>query len=331
VEVLRDSDPCPALPAGSIVTIGAYDGIHVGHQAIIGEVLGRATRQGCASVVVTFDRHPARVVRPDSAPRQLTDLEQKLDLLAATGVDYTMVVHFDQRRSGEPAEEFVSEMLVGCLRARCVVVGHDFHFGHGRRGNVALLSDMGGRLGFDVIGMHLVSDAGDHEVVSSTRIRSLLEKGRVEEAAFLLGRPHEVRGTVVPGDRRARDLGFPTANVAVAEEILLPADGIYAGWYQRPDGSRLPAAISLGRRPTFYPEGAPLLLEAHILDFAGDLYNEEARVSFVARIRDEERFDTVEELVDQVGRDLAEVRKRLGGQAPGASLSRAREDPAGSV
>ena len=336
MEVIWDSDPCPALPGGAIVTIGAYDGVHVGHQAIIGEVLARASRQGCAAVVVTFDHHPARVVRPESAPRQLTDLAQKLDLLAGTGVDYTMVVHFDDQRAAEPAEEFVSEMLVDCLRARCIVVGHDFHFGHGRRGNVALLSEMGRSLGFDVIGMHLVADAGEHEIVSSTRIRTLLEEGRVAEAAGLLGRPHEVRGTVGRGDARARELGFPTANVAVPEEILLPADGIYAGWYRRPDGSRLPAAISLGRRPTFYPEGAPLLLEAHILDFAGELYGEEARVSFVARIRDEERFDSTADLVAQVGRDLSEVRTRLGGppsrdQASRDQVSRGREEPGGSA
>ena len=313
MQVLADSDPCPELPAGSIVTIGAYDGVHVGHRAVVSEVKARAAAQGCASVVVTFDRHPAQVVRPDNAPLQLTDLAQKLDLLAATGVDYTVVVHFDQERAQESAQHFVSETLVGCLRARCVVVGHDFHFGHKRAGNVALLSRMGSRLGFDVLGMRLVADGSGRPPVSSTRIRTLLGQGMVEEAAHLLGRPHEVRGTVEEGDGRARTLGYPTANVVVPPEILLPADGIYAGWYGRPDGSVMPAAISLGRRPTFYPDGGPRLLEAYVLDFAGSLYGELARVRFVARIRDEERFDSAEALVARMARDVEEVRGRLSG------------------
>lgn len=328
MEILVDSGPPPDLPAGSIVTIGAYDGVHIGHRAVISEVRSRAAAQGCASVVVTFDRHPAYVVRPESAPRQLTDLEQKLELLAATGVDYTLVIHFDERRAEEAAEDFVTEVLVDFLRARCVVVGHDFHFGHGRRGNVALLSEMGSSLGFDVFGMHLVADttaagaggadgglgSGRSAPVSSTRIRELLVAGQVRQAASLLGRPHEVRGRVERGDLRGgADLGFPTANVAVPPEILLPADGIYAGWYRRPDGSTLPTAISLGFRPTFYPEGAPRLLEAYILDFRGDLYGEEARVCFVDRLRGEVRFDSVDALVEQINTDIADVRSLLGG------------------
>ncbi|HZU72126.1 MAG TPA: bifunctional riboflavin kinase/FAD synthetase [Acidimicrobiales bacterium] len=312
MEVLSDGEPCPQLGRGSVITIGAYDGVHLGHRAIIAEVRNRARAQGAASVVVTFDRHPARVVRPESAPLQLTDLDQKLELLAMTGVDYTMVVRFDQVRAAESAEDFVSELLVGCLNARGVVVGHDFHFGRGRGGNVALLSDMGRRLGFDVVGLRLVSDPEAAEVVSSTRIRGLLGAGAVEEAARLLGRPHEVRGVVEKGDGRAGpELGFPTANVAVPADIQLPADGIYAGWYRRPEGSVLPAALSLGLRPTFYPEGGPRLLEAHLLDFSGRLYGEVARVSFSHRLRDEEHFDTAEALVDQMARDVAAVRELI--------------------
>ena len=313
MEVLGDAGPRPELPAGSIVTIGAYDGVHLGHQAVISEVRGRARAHECASVVVTFDRHPAYVVRPDTAPLQLTDLDQKLELLEATGVDYTLVIHFDEHRAAESAEDFVTEVLFGMLRARCVVVGHDFHFGQGRTGNVALLSQMGRRLGFDVIGMHLVGDPSGEGPVSSTRIRELLQAGSVREAAALLGRPHEVRGPVERGDGRARSLGFPTANVAVPPEILLPADGIYAGWYRRPDGSTLPAAISLGLRPTFYPEGGPRLLEANVLDFNGDLYGEGARVRFADRIRDEVRFESSEALVEQMHRDIEDVRRVLGG------------------
>jgi riboflavin kinase/FMN adenylyltransferase len=311
MQVITDMSQCPVLPSGSVVTIGAYDGVHLGHQALIAEVRQRAASQGCASVVVTFDRHPASVVRPESAPLLLTDLDQKLELLDATGIEYTVVVHFDEARASESAEDFVLEVLVGCLKARSVVVGHDFHFGYGRRGTVLLLTEMGSRYGFDVLGKRLVDDEEAHQVVSSTRIRAELSAGRVEEAARLLGRHHEVRGVVDKGDGRAGSLlGYPTANLAIPPDILLPADGIYAGSYLRPDGSAVPAAISLGRRPTFYPDGGPRLLEAHLLDFAGDLYGEPGRVRFVARIRDEEHFESVEALVARMGVDV-EVTRRL--------------------
>jgi riboflavin kinase/FMN adenylyltransferase len=310
MQVLRDVGSCPRPPHGTVVTIGAYDGVHRGHQAVIGQVRHLAGDRGSETAVVTFDRHPASVVRPDSAPKLLTDLDQKLELLQATGVDYALVVHFDEARSKEPAEVFVTDILVGCLNAKAVVVGADFHFGHLRRGNVVLLRAMGRELGFDVLGIDLVGLDGAPAVserpVSSTAIREALRDGVVADAATMLGRPHEVRGVVVDGDKRARDLGYPTANVAVPDEICLPADGIYAGWYLRPDGRRLPTAISLGRRPTFYEVAATSLLEAHVLDgFAGDLYGEPARVQFVERIRDELKFDSVDALVDQMGRDVA--------------------------
>ena len=308
MEVLADLTTCPRPGRGTVVTIGAYDGVHLGHRALIGEVRQRADQLGCATAVVTFDRHPATVVRPESAPKLLTGLEQKLELLAETGVDYTLVVHFDEERSRESAEDFVHEVLVGCLNARAVVVGHDFHFGHDRRGNVALLTEMGGALGFDVLGLRLVGDATPY---SSTRIRSLLAEGDVEGAAALLGRPHEVRGTVSRGDARGRELGFPTANVEVPNEVLLPADGIYAGWYVHPDGTRHMTAISLGRRPTFYEHADSSLLEAYLLDFTGDLYGEAPAVQFVARLRGEERFDSVEALVEQIEVDVEATRATL--------------------
>jgi riboflavin kinase/FMN adenylyltransferase len=310
MEVLRDILGCPRPERGTVVTIGAYDGVHLGHRALIAEVRQRAERLGCATGVVTFDRHPAMVVRPDSAPKLLTDLEQKLELLADTGVDYTLVVRFDLERSRESAEGFVAAVLVGCLNAKAVVVGHDFHFGHGRRGNVALLTAMGGELGFDVLGLRLVGDGA--AAYSSTRIRALLQRGEVAQAAVLLGRPHEVRGRVSRGDARGRDLGFPTANVEVPDEILLPADGIYAGWYRRPDGSRHMAALSLGRRPTFYEHADSSLLEAFLLDFEDDLYGEPAAVQFVARLRGEERFDSVDALVAQMRGDVEAARRALG-------------------
>jgi|SRR5579875_131459 len=311
MEVVVGPEHCTPPPSGSAVTIGAYDGVHLGHRYVIDRLRHAAASRGLASVVVTFDRHPATVVRPESAPPLLTDLEQKLELLAATGVDRTLVVPFDEARANETAEDFVAEVLVGALRARLVVVGQDFHFGHGRKGNVALLEDLGRTQGFAVDGLVLEADAAG-EPVSSTRIRHLLAAGDVEGATRLLGRHHQVRGVVVHGDGRgAALLGVPTANVEVPTGIALPGAGIYACWYERPDGSRHPAAVSLGRRPTFYRQGE-LLLEAHLLDADGDLYGERARVSFVARLRDERRFDSVEALAAQMARDIDAVRAVLG-------------------
>ncbi len=317
MEVLRDQSACSRPPEGTAVTIGAYDGVHLGHRAVIAEVRRRAAEDGLRSAVVTFDRHPASVVRPESAPRLLTDLEQKIELLAETGVDYCLVITFDEARSQESAEDFVHEVLLDCLNARVVVVGEDFHFGHGRAGNVPLLRKIGAEAGFAVDGLQLVgtdgSPAGDHAQVSSTRIRHLLAEGRVDEANALLGRQYELRGVVVRGDGRGGpELGFPTANVSVPGDILLPADGIYAGWYERPSGEVHPAAIYIGRRPTFYVEAHASLVEPHLLDFDGDLYGEHAKVRFEAHIRGDLKFDSVEALVEQMRRDKGDARRILG-------------------
>ena len=293
-----------------MITIGVYDGVHLGHRALLTETCAVGERLGLASSVLTFDRHPAQLVSPEKAPCLLTDLAQKVELLESTDVDGVEVLAFDEERRRESAEDFVREILVKRLGARAVVVGRDFHFGHGRRGNVELLTEMGASLGFEVHGLHLVAGP-DGEVVSSTRIRALLAEGDVATAARLLGRDHEVRGTVIRGDGRARDLGAPTANVEVAPELCLPAEAIYAGWYERPDGKAHPAAISLGRRPTFYgPDGA-LVLEAHLLDFAGDLYDEPARVRFSHRLRGQEHYSDVDELRRQMAADLVDARQAL--------------------
>lgn len=316
VQVIHGVGPCPTPLQPSAVTIGAYDGVHLGHRAVIDEVRALAQAQGLQTVVVTFDKHPAMVVRPESAPRLLCDLDQKLELLAAAGVDATYVVHFDEERAKETAEEFVNEVLVGCLTAREVVVGEDFHFGHRRGGNVALLQRMGAELGFEVQGLALVGvdgvPADGEQTVSSTAIRALLDGGDVAGAAAMLGRPHEVRGTVEHGDKRGRELGFPTANLQIPAEIQLPGDGIYAGWFERADGSTFATAMSLGHRPTFYerPTGAPLL-ECHLIDFAGDLYGEAVRVRFVERLRGEVKFDGVEPLIAQMRADVEQTRSLL--------------------
>jgi len=307
MQLVTDPATFVAPSAGTAVTIGAYDGVHRGHQFVIGHLRRLAADGGLDSVVLTFDRHPAAVVRPESAPKLLTDLEQKLEVLASTGVDHTVVLHFDEARSQEEPEDFVREILVDALQARVVVVGEDFHFGRRRRGNVELLRAMGGSLGFEVAHVPLLPGT------SSTAVRLLLEAGDVAGAAELLGRPHEVRGVVEKGDERGRELGYPTANVAVLADILLPAPGIYAGWY----GGDHAAAVSVGHRPTFHDGGAPVVLEAYLLDFSGDLYGQQARVSFVRRLRDEERYDSVEELTRQMALDVEATRTALGSVTAG--------------
>lgn len=319
MDVLGEDGP-PLTPGlRCAVTIGAYDGVHRGHQALLARTREAAARVGAASAVVTFDRHPAQTVRPSSAPRLLCDLEQRLDLLAASGLDIALVVRFDHAASQEPPGAFVRRVLGARLRACAVVVGADFHFGHDRAGDVGVLAAMGRELGFEVQGIEPVcaGPAGPAHVgqlpISSTRIRALVARGAVDEAAGLLGHPEELRGTVVRGDGRGGPvLGYPTANVAVEPELLLPADGVYAGWYLRPSGSAHMAAISVGRRPTFLDAAAPTL-EAYLLDFDGQLYGERARVQLVARIRPEERFDTVEELMAAMGRDVSRARALLDG------------------
>jgi len=312
VEVVEGPEHATPAGSGAAVTIGAYDGVHLGHRHLLRVLQDEARARGLSTEVVTFDRHPATVVRPQSAPLVLTDLDQKLELLASTGVDRTVVVPFDEVRARESAEDFVREVLVDALGARLVVVGEDFHFGHRRRGNVALLSAMGARHGFDVIGLALEEDAS-HRAVSSTRIRELLAGGDVSAAAELLGHPHQVRGRVVHGDGRGgAELGFPTANVSLPDGLALPGEGIYACWYERAQGSVHAGAASLGRRPTFHDNVEAPLLEVFVLDFEGDLYDEAARVSFVSRLREERRFDSPEDLVKQMTVDVAAARSALG-------------------
>ena len=227
-------------------------------------------------------------------------------------------------------------MLVGCLNARAVVVGHDFHFGRNREGDVPLLQRMGARMGFDVTGIRLVGSSGAgrrrpgqrcswhsrghgdaaEAPISSTRIRRLIAEGDVLGAAALLGRWYELRGVVGHGEKRGRELGFPTANLEVGKEMQLCADGVYAGWYLRPDGTRHQTAISVGRQPTFYASRPYSLVEAHLLDFQGDLYDEVGTVELVARLRGQERFGSVEALVDQMSSDVAQTRRTLATPSP---------------
>ena len=295
-----------------VVTIGAYDGVHLGHRMVIGQVRARATELGAASVVVTFDRHPASVVRPESAPKLLTDAQQKLELLASTGVDATLVVPFDAAQSNEAPTDFVRRVLVDALAVRGVIVGEDFHFGHKRGGNVQLLREMALQHDYEVLPVRLIARAdGVDEPVSSTAIRRTLAGGDVRRAAEMLGRDHEVRGVVGPGDQRGRTIGFPTANVQVDASMCLPADGVYAALVTLSDGTCRAAAVNLGRRPTFHEHADHSLLEAHLLDFSGDLYGQHLRVAFHAFLRGERKFSGIDELKAQLALDIEHARAAL--------------------
>ena len=279
------------------VAIGTFDGVHRGHQRVI----GAAVDSGLVPTVVTFDPHPR--IALGYGVELLTTLERRLELIAGLGVADTLVVHFDHALQQREAEDFARDVLGG-IGAEIVVAGETFRFGHRRRGDLELLQG----LGFDARAVPFL------EGVSSTEIRRLLQEGDVAAAAELLGRATEVEGTVVVGDERGGTLGFPTANLAVADDIALPADGVYAGHYRRPDGGVHRAAINVGRRPTFYEPGtAPVLVEAYLLHFDGDLYGEPSRVSFAHRLRDEQRFDSVEDLIAQMHQDVAEAERMLAG------------------
>lgn len=311
VEIIRNADATSDASSHAL-TIGAYDGVHRGHQAVIRQTQQIASRLGTRTAVVTFDPHPAQVLRPESAPQLLTGLDHKLELLEATGVDAVMVVPFDEARATESPEDFVTRFLVDGLGAKAVVVGQDFRFGRERAGNVDVLRTLGETNGFEVHGVDLLPRPdGKVESISSTAIRRALDGGEISTASRLLGRNHELRGPVVEGDQRGRTIGFPTANVAVERQMKMPADAVYAAWYYRPDGTRHPAAVNIGKRPTFYQDAEHSLVEAHLIGFEGDLYGEPARVQFVELIRSEQRFDGIDALKAQLERDVAHAAEVL--------------------
>jgi riboflavin kinase/FMN adenylyltransferase len=291
-----------------VVTIGVFDGVHRGHQQIIGHTVERARQAGLASVVVTFDPHPSEVVRPGSHPAMLTEFTRKAELIEALGVDVLCLIPFTVDFSRLSAETFVHDVLVEHLHASAVVVGENFRFGHKAAGDVGLLTRLGRTFGFTVEGAPLVStDATD---LSSTYIRSCVDAGDVVAAAAALGRPHRLEGIVVRGDRRGREIGFPTANLSLAPHVAVPADGVYAAWLaRRGNGGSERAAVSIGSNPTF--SGRERRVEAYILDFDGDLYGERLALDFAVRLREQRTYDGIGPLVDQIEKDVAETRTVL--------------------
>lgn len=305
-----------SVPGGwgrSVVTIGVFDGVHQGHQATIRHAVRRARELGVRSVVVTFDPHPAEVVRPGSHPAVLTEATRKADLVEQLGVDALCVVPFTPEFSRLTAEQFVHDILVEHLHAALVVVGANFRFGHRAAGDVALLERLGTTFGFGVESAPLV--AADGTVFSSTYVRSCVAAGDVAAAAAALGRPHRLEGVVVRGDQRGRELGFPTANLLCHRYAAVPADGVYAAWLvrsrDRPEAERrLAAAVSIGTNPTF--SGRERRVEAYALDFSGDLYGERVALDFVAHLREQRRYDSIPPLVAQVEQDVRDTRRVLG-------------------
>lgn len=298
-------DPAWKVPPASGLAIGVFDGVHVGHTTVLRRLVDRAGSAGLASGVLTFDPHPVQILAPDRAPLLLTSFERRVELIRSLGVDWVGTLDLRQIRMMSP-ESFVADVIAGRANGRLVSVGDDFRFGHDRRGDVALLEREGRSFGLEVVPVHLVADGSG--LISSSRIRSLIAGGSVEEAARLLGRPHRLGGEVLRGDARGRGLGYPTANLALPPGLLAPADGIYA---VRVGGAvEGDAVASLGVRPTFGTDGARLL-EVNIFDFEGDLYGRRLTVDFIRRLRGEERFDSIEELVAQMDRDAAAARHIL--------------------
>ncbi len=291
-----------------VVTIGVFDGVHRGHQEIIGRTVQRARDTGVPSVVLTFDPHPSEVVRPGSHPTILTTPRRKAGLLEELGIDVLCLLPFTLEFSRLRPDGFVHEVLVEHLHAAAVVVGENFRFGHKAAGDVPLLRELGSRFGFATEGVQIVRS--DDTTYSSTFIRSCIDAGDVEEAARALGRDHRVEGVVVRGDMRGRKLGYPTANLQTAPHVAVPADGVYAGTLVH-GGRNRPAAISIGTNPTF--EGRERRVEAYVLDFDGDLYGDHVAVDFLTRLRAMERFDTVEALRAQMAEDVAQTRRLVPG------------------
>ncbi len=306
MERWRGLDAVPTDWGRSVVTVGVFDGVHRGHQLLIGRAVAVARERGLPAVLVTFDPHPAELVRPGSHPAQLTTLRRRADLAAGLGIDAVCVLPFTPELLRTEPAAFVHHVLVERLHAAAVVVGQNFRFGHRGAGDVALLTELGQRFGFAVEGLGLTGDDG--VTFSSTYIRACIDAGDVAAAAAALGRPHRIEGVVVHGARRGRDLGFPTANIATAPHTALPADGIYAGRFAIGD-RLLPTAVSVGTNPTF--QGRVRTVEAYVLDVDEDFYGHAVAVDLVARLRGQEHYDDVDALITQMHADVARTREVL--------------------
>ncbi|WP_243838715.1 bifunctional riboflavin kinase/FAD synthetase [Aeromicrobium yanjiei] len=288
------------------VTVGNFDGVHRGHQHVIART--RELAGSLPVIAITFEPHPLAVVAPDRAPKRLTTMRRRVELLHAAGVDEVRILDFTREMAAWSPQEFVDRVLLDQLHTHLVAVGDNFRFGRRASGDTTFLREAGERAGFAVDGLGL---DGGTEPFSSTLVRRYIAEGRLREAAEVLGRPHEISGVVRKGDQRGRELGYPTANVPVDEAYAVPPDGVYAGWVVRAHGERLPAAISVGTNPTF--DGVERRVESYVLDRTDlDLYGEEIRVELVDRLRGMVRYDGIEPLIAQMADDVVRTRAALG-------------------
>jgi riboflavin kinase/FMN adenylyltransferase len=318
MRVLRHFENVPGDARGGVVLLGNFDGVHRGHQAVIGAAAEEAARLGSPLVVVTFEPHPRRFFRPDDPPFLLTSFRSKVIQLAALGVDVLLVLRFDRAVSQMSAEDFANKVLIGGLAPRQITIGYDFHFGNQRRGNPAMLKQLAEPVGIAVKVIEPVATA-DGEVYSSTRIREYLSGGKPGHAAALLGRPFEIEGRVERGDQRGRTIGFPTANLSLGS-YLRPAYGVYAVRAGLGDGEAtewVNGVANLGVRPTV--DGQKLLFEIHLFDFDRDIYGQHLRVALIEYIRPERRFAGLDALRAQIAEDAAAARRILRTRAAGAA------------
>jgi len=305
MEILRDPLGNDDPPRGSVLSIGNFDGVHLGHQAVLEHVATKARDLGAPSVAMTFDPHPVKLLRPAEAPPLLTTLEQRLELIAATGIETTLVTPFTHRLARMSAAEFVRVVLVQRLAVSEVYIGRNFRFGADRGGDVELLREMGAELGFRAASSPIVEAAGG--VVSSSRVREAVATGRMEEVANLLGRFFFVDGRVLEGKRLGRTLGFPTLNIEMTNEIE-PGHGVYVTAVHIPSFSRTFSAVTnVGVRPTVY-QNSMTTVESHLLDFTADLYRERVRLYFLERLREERAFASTTQLMTQIARDVEAAR-----------------------
>lgn len=306
MDVLRDPLGNDEPPRGAVLSIGNFDGVHIGHQAVLTHVVDRARSMGAPSVAMTLDPHPIKLLRPGDAPRLLTNLDQRLELIARTGIGTTLVLPFTHRLARMSADAFVRDVLVERLAVREVYIGKNFRFGADRGGDVELLRTMGDRYGFRAASAPIVEAEGG--VVSSTRVREAVTAGRVEEAAKLLARAVFVDGPVLEGKRLGRTLGFPTLNIEMENEIE-PRHGVYVTAVHIPSfGRTFPAVTNIGVRPTVY-QNSLTTIESHLLDFTADVYGERIRLFFLLRLREERAFNSTLQLMSQIRLDVDRARR----------------------
>ena len=320
MRLFRHYEHLPAGVCGGAVAIGNFDGVHLGHQAVIGEAGRIARSAGVPWSVLTLEPHPRCLFQPSAEPFRLTPFHAKARLIEALGVDVLVVVPFDRSFASRSAREFVRRVLVDGIAARFVVSGHNFAFGHGREGTPELLLQLGGEFGFDYTCVREIRDPGGAPY-SSTRVRKCLAEGDLDGARQLLGRPFEIEGRVIEGDRRGRTIGFPTANVRIGE-YMRPLLGVYAVRVGVDDGMCYDGVANLGMRPSF--GGTEVLLEVHLFDFDGDLYGRHLRVQFLHFIRAEKKFDGIDALKAQIAADATGARKLLAAAAPSNSRTAER-------